>query len=158
MVETHNFYQQKHVGPTCINRKKLSDQLGNGQGFFRTMGYKVILAEKIQSKKENWVVFIFSDYNFGTQLGRYFFLSTLVDGVDHCKCRFFGWFRWQRDELFRINKEAAHCDKEVKHLLVSDRIWLIVLGQFLSQDIDKNDALWEDLSLWFGTVSVVRQV
>jgi len=83
MVETHNFYQQKHVGPTCINRKKLSDQLGNGQGFFRTMGYKVILAEKIQSKKENWVVFIFSDYNFGTQLGRYFFLSTLVDGVDH---------------------------------------------------------------------------
>ena len=47
---------------------------------------------------------------------------------------------------------------EAKQLLVSDIIWLVVLGQFLSQIIDKKYALQEDLSLWFGTVYVLRQV
>ena len=51
MVETHNFYQQKHVGPTYINRKKLSDQLGNGQGFLGQWVTKLFWLKKYRAKR-----------------------------------------------------------------------------------------------------------
>ena len=42
-------------------------------------------------------------------------------------------------------------------ILVSDRIWLIALGQFLSQIIDKNDALGEVCPYDLGQVYLCQK-